>query len=258
QMAGGPISVAGPAVRSIADLSRRFLGLFEQGDRAEQGLRPFIEPDALRAMGRELFATWFEPAWRAIEARLASTGPHRLVVQSADHEVLNLPWELVELDADRPVGCDAAWALCRSPLTGRLEAGGPLRPGPLRILFLASAPTDQAQLDYEREEDAMLRAVSRLQDVSVHFAESGGFDALKDLVAECRPHVVHLSGHGTVDRTGMGSFAFEDERTGGPSRARRPRSSPRSFGAAITGCGACSSTGAGPRRRRRPGCASRL
>ena len=135
-----------------------------------------------------------------------------MVVQSADHDVLNLPWELVELDRDRPVGCDAAWSLCRSPLTGQLEAGGSLRPGPLRILFLASAPTDEAQLDYEREEDAMLRAIARLQDVSVHFAESGSFDTLKELVAECRPHVVHLSGHGTVNRDGMGSFAFEDER----------------------------------------------
>ena len=34
----------------------------------------------------------------------------------------------------------------------------------MRILFLASAPTDQAQLDHEREEDAMLRAIARLQE----------------------------------------------------------------------------------------------
>ena len=210
--AGEPISVVGQAARSMEDLSQRFLGLFEEGGPAEQKTRPFTEPEALRALGRQLFATWFEPAWPAIKAQLASTGPHQLVLQSADHDVLNLPWELVELDPNRPVGCDAAWSLCRSPLTGQLEAGGSLRPGPLRILFLASAPTDEAQLDYEREEDAMLRAIARLQDVSVHFAESGSFDTLKELVAECRPHVVHLSGHGTVNRDGMGSFAFEDER----------------------------------------------
>ena len=212
QPAGEPISVVGQAARSMEDLSQRFLRLFEQGGPAEQKTRPLTEPEALRDMGRQLFATWFEPAWPAIKAQLASTGPHQLVVQSADHDVLNLPWELVELDPNRPVGCDAAWSLCRSPLTGQLEAGGSLRPGPLRILFLASAPTDEAQLDYEREEDAMLRAIARLQDVSVHFAESGSFDTLKELVAECRPHVVHLSGHGTVNGDGMGSFAFEDER----------------------------------------------
>src|SRR5271166_6569298 len=102
QPAGGPISVVGPAARSMADLSQRFLRLFEQG-------------------GPALFATWFEPAWPAIKAQLASTGSHQLVVQSAEHDVLNLPWELVELDPNRPVGCDAAWSLCRSPLTGQLE-----------------------------------------------------------------------------------------------------------------------------------------
>ena len=40
----------------------------------------------------------------------------------------------------------------------------------------------------------------------------------QELVARCRPHVVHLSGHGTVDRDGMGSFAFEAR--GGQSDSR--------------------------------------
>ena len=35
---------------------------------------------------------------------------------------------------------------------------------------------------------------------------------LAALVAECRPHVIHLSGHGDVDAQGRGVFAFEDER----------------------------------------------
>ena len=206
--------------------------------------RPFVRwPGTLHDLVRARLA--------AVTARLAFSGPHRLVVQSADHHVLNLPWELVELEPDRPVGCDAAWALCRSPVTGqgRMEAGGPLRPGPLRILFLASAPTDQAQLDYERKEDAMLRAIARMQGVSVHFAESGSFDELKELVAECRPHVVHLSGHGTVDRDGVGHVRLR-------RRARVDRL-PRGaaivaevFRGGITGCDACSSTAAGRRRRR--------
>src|SRR5271165_4174372 len=62
QPAGEPISVVGQAARSMEDLSQRFLRLFEQGGPAEQRTRPFTEPEALRAMGRQLFATWFEPA----------------------------------------------------------------------------------------------------------------------------------------------------------------------------------------------------
>ncbi len=137
-----------------------------------------------------------------------------LIIRSADRRVLNLPWELVELAADLPVGCDAAWSLRRSPVAKLSPAGGPLRPGPLRILFLAAAPVDQAQLDYEHEEDAMLRATARLPGVAVQFAELGSFDELIDLVAEARPHVVHLSGHGQMSRDGQGTFAFEDERGG--------------------------------------------
>ena len=200
-----PIEVAGAEAQAIPDLSRRFLELFEGH------VRPLVDPEALRAIGRVLFATWFEPAWESVQAQLAP-GPHELLIRGTDRDVLNLPWELVELSPDLPVGCDAAWSLRRTPLDRLAPVDGPLEPGPLRILFLAAAPVDQAALDYEREEDAMLRATAHLRDeVVLHFAETGSFDELAELVAETRPHVVHLSGHGKVHE-GSGTFAFEDER----------------------------------------------
>src|SRR5262249_11271171 len=73
--------------------------------------------------------------------------------------------------------------------------------------------------DYEREEDAMLRATARLPGVAVRFAESGSFEELVDLVAQSHPHVVHLSGHGRMAADGQGTFAFEDERGRTDSRA---------------------------------------
>jgi hypothetical protein len=213
QPCGGPIIVQDQAARAIADLERRFLELFEQGG------RPLVDPEALRAIGRNLFATWFAPAWSDAMAQADGPGPRDLLIRSADRRVLNLPWELVELAPDLPVGCDAAWPLRRSAVIGGAQADGPLRPGPLRILFLAAAPIDQAQLDYEREEDAMLRATTRLPGVAVRFAESGTFEELVDLVAESRPHLVHLSGHGRMAADGQGTFAFEDERGRTDSRA---------------------------------------
>ncbi len=206
QPIGGPIVVQGQDAKAMVDLERRFLELFEQGG------RPLVDPEGLRAIGRGLFATWFEPAWSAVSPHPGGPGPRDLVIRSADRRVLNLPWELVELTPDLPVGCDAAWSLRRSPGVERIRDDRPLRPGPLRILFLAAAPIDQAQLDYEREEDAMLRATARLPGVAVQFAELGSFDELVELVAEFRPHVVHLSGHGRMARDGQGTFAFEDER----------------------------------------------
>ncbi len=210
---GEPIAVEGQAATAMADLERRFLDLFEQGG------RPLVDPEALRAIGRGLFATWFEPAWSAVSQLPDAPGPRDLVIRSADRCVLNLPWELVELSQDLPVGCDAAWSLRRSPGGAASTSSDALRPGPLRILFLAAAPIDQHQLDYEREEDAMLRATTRLQGVAVQFAELGSFEELADLVAESRPHVVHLSGHGRMARDGQGTFAFEDERGRTDSRA---------------------------------------
>ena len=216
---GEPILVQNQAAEAMADLSRRFLELFEQGG------RPLVDPEALRAIGRGLFATWFDRP--GPPSRRMGMGRRRGPVIRADRRVLNLPWELVELAPDLPVGCDAAWSCVDRPWGQRAPANGSLRPGPLRIVFLAAAPIDQAQLDYEREEDAMLRATARLPGVAVRFADSGSFEELVDLVAGCRPHVVHLSGHGRIASDGQGTFAFEDERgrhrLAPGRRDRRPR-----------------------------------
>jgi tetratricopeptide (TPR) repeat protein len=206
QLIGGPITVHDQAAKAMADLGRRFLELFEQGG------HPLVDPEDLRGIGRGLFATWFAPAWSAGTTQEDGPGPRDLIIRSADRRVLNLPWELVELAPGLPVGCDAAWSLRRSPVRERAPADGELRPGPLRIAFLAASPIDQAQLDFEREEDAMLRATARLPGVAVQFAELGSFAELADLVAKYRPHVVHLSGHGEMAADGQGKFAFEDER----------------------------------------------
>jgi tetratricopeptide (TPR) repeat protein len=201
---GPPIPLDAAVVRALRDLAPRFLALFEQPG------RPFRDPADLRLLGRALFDPVFAPAWPAVQAMLGA-GPHLLRLRCTEPDLLNLPWELVELHPDLPLGCDPAWGLLRVPVE---MPAPPPDPGPLRLLFLAAAPTDQAQLDFEHEEDAMLRATGRLgQEVVVlPFAETGGIDELAALVAEHRPHIVHLSGHGIVDPKGVGHFAFEDER----------------------------------------------
>jgi hypothetical protein len=67
-------------------------------------------------------------------------------------------------------------------------------------------------LDYEREEEAILRIADRLGGrIFLDIAEAGTFDELRELISERRPHVVHLSGHGELN-DGAGRFCFEDER----------------------------------------------
>ena len=211
QPAGEPISVVGQAARSMEDLSQRFLRLFEQGGPAEQKTRPFTEPEALRRWAGNSSRPGSSPPGPP-SSGTGFNGP--APVGRSEHRPRRAEPTLGTGRA-RPgpaVGCDAAWSLCRSPLTGQLEAGGSLRPGPLRICsWRRPRPTRPSSTTSARKTPCS-GAVARLQDVSVHFAESGSFDTLKELVAECRPHVVHLSGHGTVNRDGMGSFAFEARR----------------------------------------------
>jgi hypothetical protein len=62
------------------------------------------------------------------------------------------------------------------------------------------------------EGEAILRIADRLGGKTfLDIAEAGTFDALRDLISEVRPHVVHLSGHGEL-ADGVGRFCFEDER----------------------------------------------
>ncbi|MCH8806631.1 MAG: CHAT domain-containing protein [Planctomycetes bacterium] len=188
----------------ITRLSDAFAALFEQ-----PGRRPMVKPEALHFLGREMHDLWIAPVWRELESRLAP-GNRTLVIRTTDATALNLPWELIELDGGGPLGCDPAWRLLRTPLD-RLSPAAPARPGPLRVLFLAAAPTDQAQLDFEREEDAISTICGRVKDVVLRIVDSGTVDELRDFVTEFRPHIVHLSGHGIVGDDGVGRLAFEDE-----------------------------------------------
>ncbi|MCK4342290.1 MAG: tetratricopeptide repeat protein [Phycisphaerae bacterium] len=223
---GQPIPIDGDAARALLDENRRLSELFEQRR------RPLTEPGYLYALGRMMFEHWFQPVWETVAAQLG-TGPRSLLIRSnvaagprtgrnvaagprtgrsPDREILNLPWELVELVPDLPLGCDPNWTLRRTPLARLQPNGERLTPGPLRILFLAAAPTDQDHLDYEREEDAILTATGRVkQTVYLDFADTGGLAELAELVPDFRPHVVHLSGHGVLTDDGTGTFAFERE-----------------------------------------------
>ncbi|WP_171474544.1 CHAT domain-containing protein [Frigoriglobus tundricola] len=174
---------------------------------------PLVDPDEVRALGRALYDVFFRP----VESHLpspADPGPHTLLIRSVDPKAFNLPWELVELPGrNLPIGCDSAWVVLRVPRASAGISVPPPDPGPLRLLFLAAAPDGDVPLDFEREEEVMLRATERLDKsvVVMPFAETGGIDELARLVAEHRPHVVHLSGHGIVNEKGVGYFAFENE-----------------------------------------------
>ena len=92
-------------VRKLAD---RFAAIFESRS-VEASPQPFTSPEELQGLGLELKRNWFDPRWDQVQASFDGPGPHDLLIRSADPDILNLPWELVELVPGLPLGCDAGW-----------------------------------------------------------------------------------------------------------------------------------------------------
>jgi tetratricopeptide (TPR) repeat protein len=206
---GNPItcnqSLSLPESQTVRELSRCFGSLFEQK------CMPVKEADAQRALGRQLFNHWLASSWEKIRAAVPVGSLRFLVIASEVPEILNLPWELLHPPDSDFLGIDPLFRIRRFPSTARQMAPftGELRPRPLRLLFMACSPLDLQELDYEKEEESLFRAVYG-QDVAFDSCDLGTFKELKEKVSEFQPHIVHLTGHGAVI-DGKGHFAFEKE-----------------------------------------------
>jgi len=195
--------------QAARDLSKQYNALYEK-HRA-----PNLVSDDLRYLGGQLFNTWLASAWPTIITKLQPGTPRVLVIASDVPEILNLPWELIAADSSNFIGLDAKFTVRRLPKRDVLLAAAntQLPPRPLRILFMACAPREQTQLEFEREEDAIIKAIAKAgTNVAFDSGDAGTFEELLERINEFQPHVVHLTGHGVVKDDGLGYFAFEDER----------------------------------------------
>jgi hypothetical protein len=223
--------------QKVRDFSRRYSALFEPP------YVPRIAADNLKALGAGLFDLWLASAWDKVAAKVPSGARRLLIIASDVAEVLNLPWELLRPAGGDFIGFDPKFSIRRLPWPDRALApfSGSLPPRPLCILFMACAPQDQVQLDYEREEEFLLRAMAKAgPNIAFDSGDLGTFDELRQRINEFKPHIVHLTGHGIVgwkcpacgrlnkpqDKTCqdhdcaarpdsvpvLGYFAFEDER----------------------------------------------
>jgi CHAT domain/AAA ATPase domain len=194
--------------QAVRELSTRYGSLFEQRR------LPQLAQRELAAIGAQLFELWLEPSWQRLSAKLGLGDLRILVIASDRASVLNLPWELLRPAGGEAIGADARWSVRRLPWADRqLEtADGELPPGPLKVLYMVSAPTDQVELDFEREEELLLSALGRTgRRVVFDSGDLGSFEELGERINEFRPHIVHLTGHG-VAREQKAYFAFENDR----------------------------------------------
>lgn len=195
--------------QAVREISKQYNASFERD------YAPGLISDDLKVLGGQLFDIWLAKTWRTITARLQPGTRRVLVVASEVPEILNLPWELISPASGNFIGLDPKFTVRRLPKKdSRLaQANTFLPPRPLRILFMACAPREEAQLEFEREEEAIIRAIAKAgPNVAFDSGDAGTFDELLERINEFQPHIVHLTGHGIVLDDGLGYFAFEDER----------------------------------------------
>jgi hypothetical protein len=184
-------SLSQSETEALSSISRQYGSLFEQRG------TPQLSIKEQESIGRRLFSLWLASSWDKIQ--VASGSKRTLVIASDMPDVLNLPWELLLPPDGDFLGIDPLFSIRRLPNAKELARfDGELRARPLRLLFLACAPTDQHPLDFELEEDALLKAISA--DVIYDSGDMGSFDELCQKVTRLQPHVVHLTGHGIVGR----------------------------------------------------------
>lgn len=165
---------------------------------------PHAQPTLL-AIGREMFQ-WLNGGMQVLAELARTTAEPPLVLElttgrEPDDDAqawLDAPWELLACP-DR-----GHWALserlqfCPVRRLGKPAAPSPPAPHRLHAVFMAASPTglgDRAQLEYEAEETAILRATDQIgMDLVVE--ESGTLALLTACLARENPDVVHLSCHG--------------------------------------------------------------
>ena len=168
------------------------------------------------SIGREMFAWLDASGWAS---RWCNGVGHRelevRVQGSANDEraalLLDAPWEILA-STDGLLTEDITRLFLVSRRVG--PAGGAVFAptyADIQLMFMAASPEGQVELGFEAEEAAILEATKHNQRVHVIVEESGALDPMEDrLTGEEQPfEALHLSCHGTIDKTLGPVLAFE-------------------------------------------------
>jgi tetratricopeptide (TPR) repeat protein len=196
---------------------QRFLLGFRAGVRREPAAAERAGREAeVAELGRALRPLCLPGGAAAAVAELLDGAPAGVTVEvsfeSADPELLGLPFEALRLEDDRLLSVHPKVATVRRP-AGRTSAAAARLAGPLKVLVAVGAPdagrTTTVVLDQERELQNILDAVDEaraLESVEVRILEVGSPKEIGRAIERDGYHVLHLSCHG-----GPGVLELEDE-----------------------------------------------
>ena len=170
----------------VREMAMQYLSLLQGGgSNSSPGAKSYLP-----ILGAGLFHLFLKFGWQEFASKIPAGEVGRLIINSSIPEVLQLPWELIQLPGWEDIlGVSPNNSLIRHPgSSGSLSSFSlELSPGPLRVLFLA------AERDFEREESEMLKVAEGL-DILLEISDSGTLEELKSLAESFRPHIVHLAG----------------------------------------------------------------
>ena len=134
----------------VREMAMQYLSLLQgsSGSNSSPGAKSYLP-----ILGAGLFHLFLESGWQEFASKIPAGEVGRLIINSSIPEVLQLPWELIQLPGWEDIlGVSPNYSLIRHPdSSGSLSSFSlELSPGPLRVLFLA------AERDFEREESEML------------------------------------------------------------------------------------------------------
>jgi hypothetical protein len=179
---------------------------FLEGERRRHSWsrRP-IEAEEAALLGRALWDAVPKEATALLSS--ADEGlPVRLKIVSASRGAGDLPWEWLS-PGNEPLGLRPDVRISRTVLT-RLAVPPLSADLPLRVLIIATNPSDKQLLDVPREIEAISGGLHP-PGYEVRVFDQPAVDALRKLVEEWPPHIVHYVGHSGISH-GEGALILND------------------------------------------------
>jgi WD40 repeat protein len=124
----------------------------------------------------------------------------RVVLRIDDPLLAGLPWEAMYNDGAGEYVCRRDQLVRHVPVASAAAALA-IDP-PLRILGITASPRGWPQLDFDKEQELLERALAGVTErglAEVVWAPSATWDGLQDVLAGGPWHVVHFIGHGDFD-----------------------------------------------------------
>lgn len=176
-------------------------------------------------LGRQLYQALFQATMRDSWLTAQGIAQHRgealrLRLGLKGMRLPLLPWEVLQSDVAieaRPLatGTDVLFSRYQPNVGASTTAGSP---GTLRILMAIAAPSDQQQLDLQREAHLLQQELKAggaigLPDLQVTILEQPGREQLTQALEQGQYQIFHFAGHSDLGASG-GSLYLVNHRTG--------------------------------------------